>query len=159
MVIFTTDNLWLIAYSFCASVGFGLVFRIIGTDLLLAGIGGVLSRIVYIILLSFIPNRLVYMSIAAFFAGLYGEFMATIRKEPSTYFIYPALIPLIPGDLLYYTLISIFTNGYDVMWENSTQCIMALMGLSIGFVLSSSFMHHLRRYNFYEKIRKTAFRK
>ena len=153
------NNVTLVIVSFFASFGFGLVFRIVGWDLLLAGMAGALTRIVYLILLSFIPSRVVYMSLAALFAGLYGELMATIRKEPSTYFIYPALVPLIPGDLLYYALVGILNGGMDVLWYNAIECVLALTGLSIGFVISSSLAHYLRRYRFFQKMVGSAFRK
>ena len=153
------NSVGLVIVSFFASLGFGLVFRIVGWDLLLAGLAGALTRIVYLLLLSVIPSRIVYMSLAALFAGLYGELLATIRKEPSTYFIYPALVPLIPGDLLYYTLMGIISGGMDVLWYYSIECVLALSGLSIGFVISSTIAHYMRRYHFFHEVVFHAFTK
>lgn len=138
------SNVMLVFLSFFASVGFGILFRIRGRDLIWAGIAGMLTRIVLLILLAFLSNRLLYMTIAASFAGLYGEFLATVRKEPSTYFIYPAIVTLIPGDLFCYTMIGLFFGRTDMLIQNGVQCLLALAGLSVGFVLSSTAAHYIR---------------
>ncbi len=139
------DQILLVLVSFLASVGFGTVFRIHGKDLLLAGLGGALTRIVLILLLTFIDTRVVYMIIAAFFASSYGEFWATKKRYPSTYFIYPAIVPLIPGDLFYYTIIGMIKADNEAVMQNGLNCFVALIGMGVGFVLSAWFANTVRK--------------
>ena len=140
-----SDPLLLIVLSFCASVGFGIVFEIPPHDLWRAGIGGVLTRIALIVLPGFIPYRLVYTGLAALTAALYAEFLASRRRDPSTYFVYPAIIPLIPGDMFFHAILGSIYGNWVMAGTNGGSCIIALLGMSIGFVLSSSVAHYMRK--------------
>lgn len=140
------DMLRLIILSFFASVGFGIVFRIRGLDLIPAGLGGALTRFVYLVMMQVTDNRLVYITVAATFAALYGELLANMTKDPSTFFIYPSIIPLIPGDLFYYTMLGIIQSDAQMFTSNGSQCLLSLAGMSIGFVLSSTVAHHIRMF-------------
>ena len=131
--------------SYVASVGFGTVFQIPVKDLWLAGLGGALTRISLLLLTPVVPNRLLFMTISALVAALYADFWAVKRKQPSTYFVYPSIIPLIPGDLFFYAISGLYAGNYNVVETNGINCLLSLSGLSIGFVLSSAVSHHIRR--------------
>ncbi|MBQ9574972.1 MAG: threonine/serine exporter family protein [Synergistaceae bacterium] len=134
----------LVVLSFMASVGFGIVFRIPVKDLWLAGFGGALSRMAVIILPSFTESRLLYMTLSASVAALYAEILAIKRRQPSTYFVYPAIIPLIPGDLFFYAISGLYMNNTSWVKINGANCLISLAGLSMGFVLASAVAHHVR---------------
>lgn len=145
-VVETLQNPWLlIILSFTASVSFGVVFRIPAKDLVWAGLGGVLTRIVLILVAAVWPMRLAYITLAALAASLYAELMATLRKDPSTYFVYPSIVPLIPGDLFYYALLGIYTTDRWMFEWNGVNCLLTLLGMSIGFVLSFAIAHYIRK--------------
>ncbi|MGX8703015.1 MAG: threonine/serine ThrE exporter family protein [bacterium] len=143
-----SNPVFLVIVSFLASAAFGVVFRIPNRDLWTAGLGGALIRIVLILLSSVVPVRLFYITVAALAAGLYAEAMATKRHFPSTYFIYPAIIPLIPGDLFYFTLVGVYIGDAQIISTNGMDCLLSLLGLSIGFVLSSIVAHYTRKMRF-----------
>ncbi len=145
-IVTTMSNPWLlIPISFAASFCFGIVFRIANHDLWLAGLGGALTRIALLVLAPIFSQRLAYVTFSALVAGLYAEYLATRRKDPSTYFIYPAIIPLIPGDLFYYSLFAMYLGDWKMFAGNATNCLLTLVGMSIGFVLSSIIAHYIRR--------------
>ncbi|MCD8013965.1 MAG: threonine/serine exporter family protein [Lachnospiraceae bacterium] len=141
----------LIICSFGASVGFGIVFRIQKKYLIYAGIGGAITRCVYLILLQFISESFIYSFLAAMAAALFAEFMAVYAKTPSTVFLYPSIIPLIPGDLLYYTVVGLILQDTERISQNAVKCIHSLLGLGIGFVIVSMFMYYKRRLTFHRK--------
>lgn len=141
------ESIELIVISFLASLGFAIVFQIRGKDLLLAGLGGAVTRFFYIIFMAFIPYRLVYAGLAAIIAAIYAEILATLKKTPSTVFLYPSIIPLIPGDLIYYTIGGLILGQMDTFSTNGINCLLALVGISVGFVLASTFSHYVRRYH------------
>ena len=141
----------MVVLSYVASVGFGVVFRIPVKDLWLAGLGGALARIALIVLTPLTSSRLLYMTIAASAAALYAEFFAVKRRQPSTYFIYPSIIPLIPGDLFFFALTGLFLGNRATVETNGINCLVSLAGLCMGFVLSSAVVIHVRRMK-YSKI-------
>ena len=96
------NNILILLFSFIASLAFSVTFGIHGKDkLLYAGLGGFLVRLVNISLSSFLDNRFVIILISALAASLYGEFMSRKLQVPTAYFIYPSIIPLIPGDMFH----------------------------------------------------------
>ncbi len=140
-----TNPFWLTVLSFFASTGFAIGFNIPVKDLWLAGLGGLLTRIALITLSGAGLNRLLFMTLAASVAALYAEFLAVKRRQPSIYFVYPSIIPLIPGDLFFYALAGLYMKDIDFVINNGINCILSLSGLSLGFVLSSTVSHYVRR--------------
>ena len=138
------ENIELVVISFLASLGFGIVFQIRKKDLFFAGLGGAVTRIFYIIFMLFIPYRIVYSALAAFVAALYAEILARINRTPATVYLYPSIIPLIPGDLLYYTLGGVVLGRAEMFKDYGIQCALSLLGLCIGFVICSSISHYVR---------------
>ena len=145
-VVTTMSNPWLLVpISFLASVCFGVVFRIPNHDLWLAGLGGALTRVALLTLAPVFPQRLAYVTLSALAAAMYAELLATKRRDPSTYFTYPAIIPLIPGDLFYYSLAALYLRDLKMFQVYASSCLLTLFGMSIGFVLSSIIAHYVRR--------------
>ena len=140
------ENIKLIIFSFISSFGYGIVFHIKKEYLVWAGIGSALTRLCYLCLVSLIDERFIYTLLAAVVASLYAEIMAIKFKTPSTVFLYPAIIPLLPGRLLYNTAWYFFTRDQSAMIENAWACVFTLVGLSIGFVLVSTFTYYRRVY-------------
>ena len=140
-----TNPFLLTLLSFVASTGFAIVFRITVKDLWLAGLGGLMTRVALIVLSGSGLNRLLFMTIAASVAALYAEFLAVKRRQPSIYFVYPSIIPLVPGDLFFYTLSGLYIGNFETFYTNGVNCLLSLSGLSLGFVLSSTVSHYVRR--------------
>ena len=140
------ESLKLIVCSFGASLGFGVVFRIEKKLLLWAGIGGAVTRCVYLFLTANIEQRFVYCVFAAMSAALFAECMAVWKKTPATVFLYPSVVPLIPGDLLYYTMVGIILKDGDMAKSYAWECVQALLGIGIGFVVISMVVYYKRKY-------------
>ena len=140
-----TNPVLLSLLSFAASTGFAVVFNIPVKDLWLAGLGGFMTRIALIILSGSGINRLLFMTLSASVAALYAEYLAVKRRQPSIYFIYPSIIPLIPGDLFFYALAGLYMKDINFVIHNGINCLLSLSGLSLGFVLSSTVSHYVRR--------------
>ncbi|MCD8396812.1 MAG: threonine/serine exporter family protein [Lachnospiraceae bacterium] len=136
----------LVIVSFFASVGFGIVFRIERKYLIYAGLGGAITRLVYLILLQLIAESFIYSFLAAMAAALFAEFMAVYTKNPSTVFLYPFIIPLIPGSSLYYTVVGLVLQDTELVRANAVICIHSLLGVGIGFVVVSMVMYYERHY-------------
>ncbi len=140
-----TNPALLLVLSFGASVCFGIVFRIPLRDICLAAVGSVLTRTALLTLPGLISTRLICVTLAALAAALYAEALATWRRDPSTYFVYPAIVPLIPGDLFYYALVGLYRGDRAMLETNGIECLLTLLGMSIGFVLSSIIAHYIRK--------------
>ena len=136
----------LVVLSFIASAGFGIVFNIQIRDILFAAIGGAIVRIVYLALQYALPDyRFIFTTVAAFCAALYSEILALVKKEPSVLYRYPAVVPLIPGDLFYYVALGLVWGNTTLIGKYGPDLILALVGISLGFVLCSTVVHYVRK--------------
>ena len=147
-------DLELVILTMLATTGFSLVFNIQLKDLGFAVIGGTIVRIVYILFQLCIPYRFVFITIAAFFAALYSEILAATRKEPSTLYLYPSIIPLIPGDLFYYVALGLVWQNHFLK-DYGPDLALSLIGIPLGFVLCSTIVHYARKFKFFKSSKES----
>ncbi|MBQ9832656.1 MAG: threonine/serine exporter family protein, partial [Clostridia bacterium] len=86
-----------------ATVGvmcFSLLGNTRGKKLLFTAIGGFLSWALFILLGRLIASETMRYFIVSILLSAYSEIMARVLKTPTTTFIIPSLIPLIPGSSL-----------------------------------------------------------
>ena len=86
------------------TLGFNILFHIRGRKLLFATLGGVVSWAVFLALEPVLPGEGFRYFLAAAAVTVYGEVLARVMKTPTTTFLVPSIIPLIPGSALYYTM-------------------------------------------------------
>ncbi len=146
----------LVIFSFGASLGLGIVFGIERKYLIFAGLGGALTRVVYLFLYAFTSQTFFISFFAAMAAALYAEFMAVRTKRPSVVFLYPSIIPLIPGSLLYYSVVGVIIRDSQMVSENAFKCIYSLLGLGIGFAVVSMVMYYQRNYLHVKQLKNIA---
>lgn len=118
------------------TLGFGIMFNIGRKNLLFASLGGGLSWFMYKLL---IHNDLSLYT--AFFASaivfsIYSEICARVFKSPVTTFIICALIPLVPGSGMYYTMYEAIKGNIDksISLLISTMASAGCLALGILFV-------------------------
>ncbi|MDO5135906.1 MAG: threonine/serine exporter family protein [Eubacteriales bacterium] len=97
--------------AFFGSLGFAISFQLRRSLWLVASLGGLLSWGCY--LAAFAVTGQVFFSslLASIFAALYSELLAAWKKAPTTLFVIPSVIPLIPGSSLYYTMRAVVTGN------------------------------------------------
>ncbi|MBQ1820477.1 MAG: threonine/serine exporter family protein [Clostridia bacterium] len=86
------------------TLGFGLMFNMHGRGIPFALLGSIISWPVCVLCMRLgTPEPIAYLFGAAA-SSLYAEIMARIRKFPATSYLMCALVPLIPGSGIYYTM-------------------------------------------------------
>ena len=98
------EILYQLLSAFVGSMGFALVFGMRRRYLFAASLGALLGWGVYLLTERFLSNSFLPPLLAAAFALSYSEIMAKALKTPATLFVVPAIIPLVPGGSLYYTM-------------------------------------------------------
>ena len=84
--------------AFLGSLGFSVLFNIRRTKLLIAGLGGMLSWSVYLLLgIYFDSDPIRYFFAAIFVDGFMRKFLQESKKRRTTSYLVPAFIPMIPG--------------------------------------------------------------
>jgi len=95
-----------ILWAALASGSFAVVFNVRGRHIPLASIGGGFGWAVYAYTTVAEASSGVSYFFASIAIALYAELLAGILKRPATTYLVCALIPLVPGGGMYYTLAS-----------------------------------------------------
>ncbi len=121
--------------AFAGSIGFAIVLKIKGKQILYAGIGGFITWWIYLISFDYLQNDFLSNLIAAIFVAVYAEIMARVNLAPATIFLTAAAVPLIPGGRLYYTMYGLVSEDQQMFVENGTSAIIIALAISLGFVV------------------------
>ena len=120
---------------FIGALCFGILFNLKGKRLLAGAIGGLLSWGIFIILSQFIVSEALNYFIVSVSISIYAEIVAKQVKTPTTPIITTALIPLIPGGSLYYTVASAFDSSFGVFSQKAIYTLKLATSLALGMIL------------------------
>ena len=135
MVSITEGIIHLVTAGFGA-LGFSLIFNVRRELLPAAAFGGLLDWGIYMMAEWFFGNGVFLPSVvAAAFASIYAEAMARVEKSPATVFYIPALIPLIPGGSLYYTMSYAVLGQWDQVQSYGASTAYCALGIAVGMSL------------------------
>ena len=135
MVSITEGIIHLVTAGFGA-LGFSLIFNVRRELLPAAAFGGLLDWGGYMMAEWFFGNGVFLPSVvAAAFASIYAEAMARVEKSPATVFYIPALIPLIPGGSLYYTMSYAVLGQWDQVQSYGASTAYCALGIAVGMSL------------------------
>lgn len=119
--------------AFLGSIGFAIFFKMKGKQIVLAGIGGAVTWIVYLLIQHFIEGYFVPYLVASIFVGIYAEIMARVNKAPATIFLTAAAVPLIPGGSLYYTMLGLVEQDEELFATSGVAALTIALAISLGF--------------------------
>ena len=95
----------------------------------------------------FIPNL-----VAAMFGTLYAEIMARVTKAPTTIYLIPSIITLVPGSRLYYTMSDLVHYDFAAMSTDGRDTLLVALGIAVGIVIVTTL------FDFFSTIKKTRSR-
>ncbi|WP_139904405.1 threonine/serine exporter family protein [Clostridium thermarum] len=125
-------------YAIMASLGFAIIFNIKGKNIIYASLGGGLGWLIYIFCQEFNFSTTASMFMASLAIGTYSEIMARVIKAPVTVFVVCALIPLVPGGGMYYTMLESITGNVDTALKLGIDTLSNAGALAVGVLLTSS---------------------
>jgi uncharacterized membrane protein YjjB (DUF3815 family) len=133
--------------AFIGTFGFSVLFNVRGKRLFFASLGGLIAWLFFVIFKIFIPSEVTIYFIVALIASLYAEIMARLLKTPTTTFIITALIPLIPGSSLYYTMSYAFQSDLEKFMHKGIYTLELASSLALGVIIASAFIKLIFRKN------------
>jgi uncharacterized membrane protein YjjB (DUF3815 family) len=130
---------------FVGSMGFAILFNIRGKRFVAVSIGGLLSWLFFLILSRYVKSEAVNYFIVACSISIYSEIMAIVLKTPTTTFITTALVPLIPGSSLYYTMAHAFHGNVDTFLQKGLYTLQLSSALALGIIVTSTLKRLLNK--------------
>lgn len=124
--------------AFVGTIGFALIFKISLKKLLIVGIGGIFTYVIYetLIIVSG-ANALLATFVAALFMALFSEICARVLHAPTVVFLFPCAIPIVPGSALYYTMYNLLTDNQTEFLSYLSVTGQVILGLALGLSVAS----------------------
>lgn len=117
------------------SLGFSFIFHLKRDKLLVASVGGGLTWLFYLLVVHRVNGEFAAYFLATVFATFYAELMARVKKAPATIFVIAALIPLIPGGSLYYTMEYLMQKDMEMMRSKAAETAMLALAIAMGITI------------------------
>ena len=132
---------WILTFaSFVGCVGFFILFNIHGFGGFLCALGGVLSYVVYALVLRFTSDYVSAFFYGSIVAALYAEVMARIRKYPAISYLVVSIFPLIPGAGIYYTTNFLVKGDMTAFTQKGMETIATAGAIAVGVLIVSTAM-------------------
>lgn len=139
-----TAEMWLkVLCSFIGTVGVALGLGMRPKRALLACVGSGITSLIYTMGGLYTSQEFIRCLCGAAFASIFAEICARIAKAPATVFLAPAIVPLLPGGYLYYTMHSIITGARSDAFAYGKLAIYATVGTSMGILIVSTVIYHM----------------
>lgn len=119
-------------------IGFSILFNIHGPGGLLCALGGVGTWMALELILQAGGGAMFAYFAAAFFASVYAEVMARIRKYPAISYLVVSLFPLIPGAGIYYTMYHAVHGNMEQFATEGTRTAAIAGVMAVGVLLVST---------------------
>lgn len=143
-------------FAFLASLGFGVLFNIRGKNLFFAALGGSISWFVYLLSKNNNNSEIFSLFISSIAFSVYSEICARVLKTPVTTIIICALIPLVPGAGMYYTMYEIISGNSSQALELGLSTIASAGTLALGIIFVSTITKQVTNL---KRIKKQLFNK
>lgn len=120
------------------TAAFSVIFRIRLKLIPFAALGGMIAWFVWQIAGDLLGiGQFAANLLAALAATGYAEIMARLLKTPSTVFLTPAILPLVPGGAVYSTMVALVDGDRAGFAESGSLTLQVGVGIAAGIIVAS----------------------
>ncbi len=131
-----------------STIGFAIIFKLRVKHIPLAAFDGLVACVVYFVCLEFISDDLFIANMLASFATAgVAEICARIGKAPSTIFLLPGCIALVPGGTLYQAMRNLLIKDYDEFGAQLLTTGKVAIAIGGGIIAVSIIRYFLNGFN------------
>lgn len=119
------------------TVGFSILFGVKLKFMPFATLGGAISSLVYVLLDMVGFGLFLSNFIATLTCVIYAIILSRTLKTPAVTFITTAIVPLVPGGLLFNTMISFISRDVTVGLRYAKNTLSVVLGIAAGVAIES----------------------
>ena len=142
--------------AFIATLGFGILFNVRDRNLFYASLGGAIGWITYLIAINLNSSVMLATFIASVVISIYAEIFSRILKNPVTLFLICALIPLVPGSGIYYTILSVVQGDIMQSLQKGIETLSIAGLIALGIITVSTLSRLIQKIIFLRKNSKIS---
>lgn len=140
------DVILQLGMAFIGSLGFAMLFHLRRSLWITASLGGLFCWGCYLLVQHFSGRIFISGFAAAAFAAVYSEVLAFTKKAPTTLFVIPAVVPLIPGSTLYYTMSAVVNGRADEVSYYGSLTVQYALSIAAGISVVWTVWSIFRKY-------------
>lgn len=129
--------------SLAATVSFAVLFNIRGRNVFWAGVGGMIGWVTNALLVREGVSPIFALVVSSILFSAYSEVTARILRTPVTTLIICALIPLVPGGGMFYTMLATVEGNTEKATSLALTTIGNAGALAAGVIFVSTIMRLL----------------
>ena len=137
-----------------STVGFAIIFRLKPSHWVFAAVDGLVACVCYFAFTELIGGVFWPNALAALLTAFLAEIFARICKAPSTVFLLPGCIALVPGGTLYYTMSNFLSENYSAASEYLPVTVEVGVAIGGGIILAS--ILRLAIFKFIERVKSNT---
>ncbi|MDX8336008.1 MULTISPECIES: threonine/serine exporter family protein [Cetobacterium] len=122
-----------------ATYGFGLIFNVKGKKNLYGSFGAGIGWLIYSLLSAKGFTYFIAYTAASSTITIYSEILSRKIKVPTVSFLYPSMIPLVPGGGIYYTMYYIVQDNISQAVAKGIETFVISGSIAIGILTVSTF--------------------
>lgn len=126
-------------------MGFAFLFHIRTALIIPACLGGFFEWAIYLLASKYINGIFFPFLIASAFSAFYAEALARCYKTPAIVFFIPAVVPMIPGGSLYYTMSYAVAGRWIISADYRFRTLKSMLGIAAGISLVWSLNYMIRK--------------
>lgn len=134
-----------IFYAYFATIFFCILFHLSGRKLFYSGIAGIIAWAVYAYFRSIGCTNPMSFFMSSLSITIYAEIMSKYLKTTATIMLIPALIPLVPGSGIYFTMASLVQGNYQESFTLGMETLFITVAITVGIVLITTLAQILNR--------------
>ncbi len=127
--------------AFLGSLGFAVLFNVQISRLFWAGLGGMLGWAAFLVIKSFLGSEVIGFFLGSIGFTLYSDLLARIKKTPTTVFLVPAAIPMVPGASLYRAMSFIIKGQWIAFPSQILYTLFLASAIAGGIVCGMTVVH------------------
>lgn len=128
-----------------AAAFFAILFKVPRRSILVSAVLGSAGYVVYELIATYLNSPITGYFIATLLMAICSEILARVMKMPTTVFIIPAIIPLVPGLGLYNTMMYLVKGQEMKAGQTGISTIMAIIAMAMALVFTSIFVSGIAR--------------
>ena len=124
-------------YAFGCCMAFCVALHVRGVAMFWTSLGGALGWFVYV-LCAPLQNDILQYFFGTLALAVYAEVMARVRRSPATGYLHVALLPMVPGGGIYYTMEYGISGNTEMFLETGMHTLGIAGALALGILVVST---------------------
>ena len=121
--------------AFTATLFFAIIFNAPKGELIFCGLTGAVGWLLYLIVSGMTDSSVFATFVAAVAVTISSRYLSHFRYAPSTLYLIPGIIPLVPGAGVYYTMFELLNGEMYASYVKGIETLKLAGAIALGIIV------------------------